>query len=199
MYSDSPKVPYSFVKILFIYLEGIFTSLLFLILVGLTYVVLTGNEMENLILLWISFTPWLARELRNSYTFDATDLVAFLLVWGAVISVFSELVLRKTRLQKYIPIILFVFGTIFFPTTLIVLSLRFGIIFALLFLGVPFVIYTFCMLMLLVFAVARRRRVQNKAVEKVISLESQIPSTNESKLEADSTNAPDSQLTRHWD
>lgn len=121
------------------YIEGILKTYISVIIFGLIAVLVIGTELENVLIGILAITPGVGLGKGGNFKVDMNGVFLFFLVWGAIFTVFSEVINRFAEIKiSFESKTLLLFGLALHSVSLLVFSFRFNFSFAVLFIGVCF-------------------------------------------------------------
>jgi hypothetical protein len=137
----------SFVKILIYgieYIKSFIKAYMLIIVFGLFVTIFAGTDLEQTFFKIISFTPGVGLGKYGNFDIDSNVIVKFFLFWGTTIFIISEVAkaIFKIKIRLEIRQTL-LFGLVLHAVSLLVLSIRFGFGFSVVFVGALFTTYLF--------------------------------------------------------
>ena len=123
------------------YLDGVVKSVILLFVFGLVVLIFSGSGLEEMYAFWLTIIPAAETGVSGGISVNS-DVVYFILVWGAVVTLLLEVVRRNVKRRLSFFKTFLAAGPVLFGISIIVFTYRVGFILSLLFLGALFVAYT---------------------------------------------------------
>ena len=124
------------------YMEGILKLFIFVIVFGLLTLIVTGTELEKLLVWMLSVTPGVGLGKAGNFSINQASIITFFAVWGIFFSLISEVAnkLIKIRIDIKGKASLFI-TLVLVVVSLVVLTYRFGFSNAILLVGGLFLLF----------------------------------------------------------
>lgn len=125
-------------------LEGMVMTFVLVGIFGQISVIVAGTGFEEYFVKLLSLTPGVGWGKGGNFSLDESHVVTFFLFWGAVWSVISIVIKKVAKKEIVFGLKTYLwFGLSFHVISLIVFTVRFGMGFSLLFIGLLFITYLF--------------------------------------------------------